>query len=377
MSSDRLKPDEIDAAIAATRDQGRRPGLRLDPDDLTPLEADYRLRVRGHADDEKEVQLNDQTDGSDIPTYPGRLRPDITYSDRDLGPERGARRRRVLPMLIAGFALMAFAAVIWWAYGTETVGDPGSAPLITAEEGAEKFRPEDEGGMEVPNQDKLIYSQIGGDEEGGESQVERLLPPPETPLELAAPVVVDPVVEQGMELGSASGETAPAAMAEATPTQDAPAESTVAEGAPPPPAVATKTVEMPADQAAASTAPEPEKPAPAESAESKVSEVPATPEPKAPVTAESAPQVAAAPSGFRIQLAALRSRDAAQAEWGNLQRRFPALLEQLQLNVQHVDLGDKGVFYRVQAGPLSDRTAAQSLCSRFKEQKQACLIVAP
>ncbi|WP_119458798.1 SPOR domain-containing protein [Rhodospirillaceae bacterium SYSU D60014] len=381
MPSDKLRPDEIDAAIAASQQQGRRHDLRLDPGDLTPLEADYRLRVRGHADDEKEVELNNETNGSDIPTYPGRLRPDIAYSDHDGEAAENPRRRRILPMLIAGLTLVVFAGIIWWAYGTEPAGELGTAPLITAEEGAAKFRPEDEGGMEVPNQDKLIYSQIGGDSGSG-PQVERLLPPPETPIEPPAPP------PGSLAAGPATDAAAPAATVETMRAESAPADASTAETAPQPPAAAATPVETsaldgtPQDGASESATPVPEKPAAAKPTEPEVApevaKAPAEPKPEPEAGAEPAPQVAAAVTGsFRVQLAALRTRVDAQTEWDSLQRRFPTLLEELQVNLQRADLGDKGVYYRVQAGPLPDRAAARSLCDRFEEQKQACLVVAP
>jgi len=42
-----------------------------------------------------------------------------------------------------------------------------------------------------------------------------------------------------------------------------------------------------------------------------------------------------------------------------------------------VDLGEKGVFYRVQAGPLADAAAAERLCAELKERKQGCIVVKP
>ena len=44
-------------------------------------------------------------------------------------------------------------------------------------------------------------------------------------------------------------------------------------------------------------------------------------------------------------------------------------------NVQRADLGAKGVFYRVRAGPLADRTAADELCVALKARDVGCLVV--
>jgi hypothetical protein len=41
-----------------------------------------------------------------------------------------------------------------------------------------------------------------------------------------------------------------------------------------------------------------------------------------------------------------------------------------------VDLGDRGVWYRVQAGPL-DEKQAHSVCSTLKGRKADCVVVPP
>jgi cell division septation protein DedD len=78
---------------------------------------------------------------------------------------------------------------------------------------------------------------------------------------------------------------------------------------------------------------------------------------------------------WRIQLASLRNQTSAQAEWKKLQKAQD-LLQGLKLHVQQAKLS-KGTFYRVQAGPLTDRTTAVSLCNSLKSRKQDCLIVSP
>src|SRR5690606_20257956 len=132
MPTDKLRPEEIDAAIAASQRQGRRHGLRLDPDDLTAIEASYRTRERRDAND-PDFGLRDSLGGAarepeagepGIPPYPERSGPEFVYAEREEDLS-GGRRRRPWPMLVAGLALGAFAAIIWWAYGTEPPGESG------------------------------------------------------------------------------------------------------------------------------------------------------------------------------------------------------------------------------------------------------------
>lgn len=79
-----------------------------------------------------------------------------------------------------------------------------------------------------------------------------------------------------------------------------------------------------------------------------------------------------------IQLASLQTASAAQAEWQRLKAQYPTLLGALDLVVVPIDLGPtRGVFHRVQAGPLTDANAARSVCTALRQEGQACLEVAP
>ncbi|MFQ5939690.1 MAG: SPOR domain-containing protein, partial [Alphaproteobacteria bacterium] len=81
---------------------------------------------------------------------------------------------------------------------------------------------------------------------------------------------------------------------------------------------------------------------------------------------------------YRIQVAAVRSSEAAYGGWQRLQAQHKDLLGKLKLTVQRVDLGpEKGVFYRVQAGPLADKAAANALCTKLSLRRVECLIVRP
>jgi len=79
--------------------------------------------------------------------------------------------------------------------------------------------------------------------------------------------------------------------------------------------------------------------------------------------------------GIRIQLAAVKTPEEAQKEWNRLQHALGDALTGLNLTVEGVDLGAKGTFHRIQAGPFQDKTAAASKCEAIKAQKQDCLVV--
>ncbi|MFB3134408.1 MAG: tetratricopeptide repeat protein [Rhodospirillales bacterium] len=80
---------------------------------------------------------------------------------------------------------------------------------------------------------------------------------------------------------------------------------------------------------------------------------------------------------FRIQLGSLDSASAAEAEWRRLRRRHRDLLEALRPRVQRADLGAKGVFYRLQAGPLAAAGRAKGLCEALARRNVRCLVITP
>ncbi len=79
--------------------------------------------------------------------------------------------------------------------------------------------------------------------------------------------------------------------------------------------------------------------------------------------------------GVKLQLASLNARDKAEAEWRRLQKSFPDLLGSLSLILQSADLGDRGVFYRVQTAYFPNRATAVDLCAQLKARGQGCLVV--
>ncbi len=78
-----------------------------------------------------------------------------------------------------------------------------------------------------------------------------------------------------------------------------------------------------------------------------------------------------------IQLGSLTSDAQARTHWATLQRQFPSQLSSLSMRVQQADLGARGMFYRVQAGPVS-AGQAHDLCDSIKARKPGgCLVVGP
>ncbi len=76
-----------------------------------------------------------------------------------------------------------------------------------------------------------------------------------------------------------------------------------------------------------------------------------------------------------VQLLASRSQSDALGAWKQLQTRNGDLLGGLDSSIARADLGDRGVFYRLRAGPIDSEARAKSLCSALAGRKVSCLIV--
>jgi hypothetical protein len=297
------------------------------------------------------------------------------FDPRDLEPalpqaEERKRRLKLGPVLLGLVGLAGFGVIAWYAYEAgQRQANVASMPVIRADSGPTKVKPDDPGGMSVPNQDALVLNDTGSQAKSGAGSVERLLPPPEAPL----PKPAAPPPPATAALPPAIG-PAPATRS-ATPSGVRPVAPVPPPAMTPPPPT---TAEAPAPIAAPRTpvetrgnAPTPLTPAPSAN---QTASVPAAAAPaRPPVTV---PKAASGSGNYRIQLAAVKSEQAATSEWSRIEKANPELAS-LTMTPQRVDLGDKGIFFRIQAGPLSDAAAADHLCAQLKERKQGCIVVKP
>ena len=246
---------------------------------------------------------------------------------------------------IAAMALTVFGGLIGYTYLSHSGGSTGPVPLIKADPRPMKTAPDKPGGMEVPNQDKEIYARIDRNApQAPAPKVERLLPPPESPMPRPRPPAAPPPLEPEIP---------------ASPNLEPPANAVEV---PQPPVATPPRVAAPAPVPA---------PAPQQQAQAQA--------PRAAPVAP-APQTVVPGAGgarYRIQLAALRTSEDATREWDKLRKAHTELLGPLTLDVVRADLGDRGTFYRIQAGPLADERAARELCHKLAEKKVGCLVVRP
>ena len=311
--------------------------------------------------------------------------PDDDDSDGD-SAKGGGSTLKVLGILVC---LVILAAGLWIGFGERIMAmmgpSDGDVPVIAANPAPIKVRPESPGGMQVPNQGRLVYGVVDGS--SAQPRVERLLPSPEKPM------AVDEVLKRGVpEASEVASANAPRGTADTNPsgpvrlTPSLPSAEDVAKMAPPAPAPApqksTTSAPAPAPEAAPAPVAAAPAPPPVPTAAPKAVATPAAPTPKATRTAQATP-VPAAPTtdlekSYRVQLAASRTESAVRSEWDRLRRRHIDLLGELNLQVMKIDLGGtKGIFYRLRAGPLSNAASAKALCERLKQRKLGCLVVKP
>lgn len=295
------------------------------------------------------------------------LIPEKPVADGD-SDGAGRTRPRLLPMwlLIAATAVAALA----WAIsdrmsGTEEAYNANEpVPYVTAEDEPIKIKPDDPGGLDVPNRDKYVYKSLG--EEEPENEAEQLLPPPEEPLERPTPpdemetAADSSSTPSPSDLGVMSVE--PASGTSGDMTHETPVAALDTEGA------------AGADQSASMTAsvvtPAPPKPMRQAAVEKTTTQ--ATTQAAAQPTTNGA----SAPTGrFLIQIASTQEETAIEREWRRLLVHHSEVLGEKQKYVKRADLGEKGIWYRLQVGPFAERDDASAACETLKASRVGCFVV--
>jgi hypothetical protein len=83
--------------------------------------------------------------------------------------------------------------------------------------------------------------------------------------------------------------------------------------------------------------------------------------------------------GIRIQLAAVNSESVAEENFKNLYRLYPKLIAGRKSYIEKVDLGKRGIFYRLQIGGFLNQIDAEEFCNRYVVEAQKsradCIVV--
>lgn len=277
--------------------------------------------------------------------------------------DRARRKKGVLIGVLIGVVIAVVVAFLTFGrFVSAYRASGGDAPLIKADRSPVKVRPATPGGMEVPNQDKLIYERL---RESDAARVEKLMPAPEKPAlpedeedasdEIAQIIALEEPQEtpQSLEVASTTlvGEDGERVEVMFRTISSEQAQNRVEQ--------AKKTIEAQKAQAAAvlkSSAQAKQKPAPEKPA--------AKPEAKKAASAET----------FAVQLVSTKNRDASEKEWTRLSKKHADALKGLPHEISEIKT-DKNTFYRLRTGVFDSRDKADAVCRKLKDKKQECLVV--
>lgn len=248
------------------------------------------------------------------------------------------------------FAGIALAGVVgWFVLIPQYQQVNKEIPVIRRPQTAVKIKPENPGGMEIPNQDKDVYN-IVEKKDVDTTVVENLLPTPEQPK--LPDIVPDEtqIDENAKNLDGLVEE-----VVEETDATTEKVETTVPNK--PEDLLAEETV---SDKIETAKTDETEKVAAKSDAISKAAETSAA---VVPVT-----EVQTVADGkWQIQLIASKNKDAIEKSWNTWKAKY-SLLQSMNHEVQPVDLGSQGTIYRLRVGSFADKTAAQNACAELKKQ---------
>jgi cell division septation protein DedD len=264
------------------------------------------------------------------------------YGHRRIFATPSRRRRTRVWVVVALF--LGFVALAWaWAFQRGPSHSGSEVPVLTAGPQPTREKPSDPGGMKVADIDPLSY-----DSGRSPPRIENILPEPEKPLP-------QPVAEQPPATG-----TAPAGANAVATTPVKVTDQTAAPQQKPVPPQA-----MPVTNPITAAVPSP------------ASAASAQPSPKGPTDRDEKPKPMTAEAGrYRLQLASLRSTGDAREVEAKLKRSYSDVLGSVNFSIVPVNLGDRGFYYRVMAGPMSRSSAAQ-ICDALRQRGAACIVARP
>ena len=261
--------------------------------------------------------------------------------------ERRSELARSRNNFLGTFAGIALAGVVgWFVLAPQYAQSEKEIPVIRRPQTAIKIKPENPGGMDIPNQDKNVYS-IVEKKDVDNTVVENLLPKPETPkLPDIVPEVAD-VDANADNLDQIVDEVA----------ENKPTEAVVKADN------LEKTEKIVNNNV-------PDKPANL-LADSKDKKETAAKDEKIAAVKNETPAAAkietakTASGGWQIQLIASKNKAAVEKTWTDLAGKF-ADLRKMSHEIQASDLGTQGMFYRLRAGSFASKAEAAQACTALK-----------
>ncbi|MCK6418624.1 MAG: SPOR domain-containing protein [Alphaproteobacteria bacterium] len=339
----------------------------------------------------------------------------------------GLMRRPIMTMMLLATLGLTAGALVMKFYPSAT-GPQGALPVIKADTTPFRQSPDSPGGMNIPGSDSALFDVVDGqsatqpaDAAAAATQTTATQTPADGDSLESYTAQAQSEIGESMPTSAPAADAGAAAQATAqasqpdllVPEQRSETTAEIAENtattastlpdtlAAAPASVTTQTAPSAPSQAALQPAPESAPPGPASTQTMAAANSTASPAPaesaapaqqqalleQVPPSPEAANAVepaagAAKPSAFSImpgdyyiQLSSVTSETGAQKEWTKLRKDYGPILVEAPHRIKRVDLGERGIYFRVQAGPMN-RESAKRLCDAIKTQKPSgCLIV--
>ncbi len=313
--------------------------------------------------------------------------------------EKGGGKKKLLAAVLAGAVVVGGGGAYLYNSGNGNFSAGNAPSIITADNSPVKEQPEEPGGRDFPNGNKLIYDRLGGDgpasqqasaagggnsdqdvpavpglvTTGGgtlEQRIENALKAQGGEAENPEPRSPDkPKTVQTLTFGP-DGSQQPTQQQTQSVTADNsglsnPLSSSIVVSTQPSSSPSYGTVQ-----------------APAPSETSSVTAVPAAEQPQQQTRLASvAPQNQGVPvtaggsDAYFVQIGARNDPQAATEAFKKLQKRYASVIGNYAPSLRKADLGAKGVWYRLWVGPVDGKVEAEALCEQLKiAGMQACLV---
>lgn len=340
------------------------------------------------------------------------------FDQEEMLPPRKSRKKLIAAVLVGAVAFGGGSAYVYKSVlgGGPALG-PDGAPLVRADNSPAKETPSDPGGRQFGGGEKAIYDRLTPDgpasSRSGETQTASLATntaSDETPASAGGNSGGGNTLEDRIEEALRRAQRADGAAGAPAPVRAGPDQPIVVrsetyrpDGTPietasprsnprtmmdtsdlPPPFGPGPGGRAPAASAAAPglpggntrptietirTAPQPQPSRPTASTETAslaASRAQAVREAAPPARPAAPVRTAALGGGHFVQMKASNDEKRALAEVSDLNEKFSVVLGGVQVSSKAVDLGEKGVWFRLLAGPLPSKDAATELCNKLK-----------
>ncbi len=225
---------------------------------------------------------------------------------------------------LIGIGILSFVLLLILLIASFSSKDEEPVPVLQGDETPVKVEPENPGGMNIKDQDRIVYRRLR--DNNLDTKVEKVFPVVESPIEplidqemkdklIQAPKVVLPPVTKKV----VPAPTQPKVLITNTPTK-----------APEKKVETTKPVEV--------------------------------------------KKTVAPIKYWRVQLISLGSEEKAKSAWPIMKQKYPSLLGNMTYDVQRADVNGK-VYYRLRTGQFKTRSEAETLCQKLKNGGQPCSLI--